>query len=214
MPANLTLPAIALELLEDLSPPQADGFLRLVRRRYRAHYPDGATSEPFVLDAVHRRALDAVVIAAHYRRPDKGRSVYLRDGAGPAGGAGAARCGVWELPAGLVELDDLSSPTGIQAAARRELREELGFDVALERLRQIGAASYPMPGIIAEQNYYFEVEVDPAERREPSLDGSALERSGVVVAVDLGEAISMCVSGQMPDGKSELALRRLEERLR
>jgi ADP-ribose pyrophosphatase len=228
MPANLTLPAIALELLEDLSPPQADGFLRLVRRRYRAHYPDGATSEPFVLDAVHRRALDAVVIAAHYRRPDKGRSVYLRsavraplllrepwrDGAGPARGAGAARCGVWELPAGLVELDDLSSPTGIQAAARRELREELGFDVALERLRQIGAASYPMPGIIAEQNYYFEVEVDPAERREPSLDGSALERSGVVVAVDLGEAISMCVSGQMPDGKSELALRRLEERLR
>jgi ADP-ribose pyrophosphatase len=228
MPTKLTLPAITLELLEDLSPPQADGFLRLVRRRYRAHYPDGATSEPFVLDAVHRRALDAVVIAAHFQRPEKGRSVYLRsavraplllrepwrDGPGSAQAAPAARCGIWELPAGLVELEELSSPNGIQAAARRELLEELGFDVALERLRQMGAGSYPTPGIIAEQNYYFEVEVDPAERKEPSLDGSALERSGVVVAVELAQAISMCASGQIPDAKSELALRRLEERLK
>ncbi len=67
MPAHdLSLPKIQLELLEDLSPPDQTGFLRLVRRRYRATYPDGSESVPFVYDAVDRSAIDAVVIAAHF----------------------------------------------------------------------------------------------------------------------------------------------------
>jgi hypothetical protein len=59
-------PSIRLELLEDQSPDAPPGFLRLVRRRLRAHYPDGSASAPFVYDEVDRRSIDAVVIVAHH----------------------------------------------------------------------------------------------------------------------------------------------------
>ena len=43
-------PAIRLEQVEDLSPAEQQGFLRLVRRRLIAQYPDGSRSLPFVYD--------------------------------------------------------------------------------------------------------------------------------------------------------------------
>src|SRR3954453_17474391 len=81
--AELSLPPIELELVEDLSPPDQHGFLRLVRRRYRAKYPDGSVSAPFVYDAVDRNSLDAVVIGAHFLAPDGERRVYLRSSVRP-----------------------------------------------------------------------------------------------------------------------------------
>src|SRR5688572_8747937 len=68
-PLALRLPDIRLELVEDLSPAASAGFLRLLRRRYRAHYPDGTASEPFLYDIIDRRAIDAVVLVAHYLDP-------------------------------------------------------------------------------------------------------------------------------------------------
>ncbi len=62
---TLTFPKLSLELVEDLSPAD-DGFLRLIRRRYRLAYPDGTRSAPFLYDAIDRAAIDAVVIAAHF----------------------------------------------------------------------------------------------------------------------------------------------------
>ena len=55
--------------------------------------------------------------------------------------------------------------------------------------------------------------MNPENRTAPSLDGSALEHGGEVIAVDLDEALECCKRGEIPDGKSELALRRLRERL-
>ncbi len=48
----MRFPPIVLELDEDLTPAAEPGFLRLLRKRYRAHYPDGTISRPFVYDSV------------------------------------------------------------------------------------------------------------------------------------------------------------------
>jgi ADP-ribose pyrophosphatase len=218
----LNLPAIVLELLEDLTPRAEAGFLRLVRRRYRAHYPDGSTSVPFVYDSIDRRFLDAVVIAAHYVDTGGVRHVYLRSALrpplldrGPARSATPDQdpkdAGIWELPAGLVE-DTERSPEGLRRTSARELGEELGFELPPERCLELGAGTFPVAGLFAERHYYFEVTVEPSTRAEPSLDGSALEKSGEVVAVPLARALELCRTGVLLDSKSEIALRRLAER--
>ena len=217
--APLEFPRIRLEVVEDLSPADANGFLRLRRRRYVAHYPDGTRSDPFLYDEVGRKAMDAVVIAAHYVEAGE-RYVYLRSAVRPPvamrdrrplaepdrGGA------LWELPAGLVEADEWSVE-GLPRCARRELLEEIGFDVELTALKQLGPNTYPAPGVIGERHIYFEVHVDPARRHEPELDGSALEKFGVVAPVRLARALELCRSGDIEDAKTEVALRRLHERL-
>src|SRR3954470_10082959 len=81
--AELSFPKIQLELLEDLSPPDQEGFLRLVRRRYRATYPDGTQSAPFLYDAVDRKAIDAVFMAAHSAPADGVRWLFWRSALPP-----------------------------------------------------------------------------------------------------------------------------------
>jgi len=219
--ANLSFPNIQLELLEDLSPPDQTGFLRLVRRRYRAIYPDGTQSAPFLYDAVDRNAIDAVVIAAHFVAPDGARRVFLRSAFRPpltlrdrahSPLPGEACDGhLWELPAGLVESNE-RSPAGVVHAAQRELLEELGFEVGLGALSPLGHSTFPAPGFVAERHFFFEVQVDPKARREPELDGSALEHFGAVIELPLAEALELCRSGAIEDAKTELALRRLAEK--
>lgn len=220
-PVRPALPAIRLELVEDLSPAAEKGFLRLVRRKLRAHYPGGETSEPFIYDEVDRRAIDAAVIAAHYLGADGVRRVVLRSSVRPpVYFRDPARSplvfpdkngGLWELPAGLVEPSE-QSPEGLVRGAARELSEEAGFDVDPARLAPLGPSTFPCSGVIAERHFFFEVTVDPASRKEPSLDGSALERDGQLMDVPLADALEMCRSGEIEDAKTELGLRRLAER--
>lgn len=215
---GLDFPSIGLEQLEDISPGAAPGFLRLVRRRLLARYPDGSISPPFVYDEVDRRAIDAVVIAAFFARNGE-RWVYLRSALRPplffrdparsplaetSGGA------LWELPAGLIEPGE-QSPAGVFEAARRELAEELGFVVAAADFQALGPSTLPAPGFIAERHFFVSVEVVPGERGEPGLDGSALERFGRVIAIPLAQALVLCASGRIEDTKTELGLRRLAE---
>src|SRR6188768_2161898 len=218
--ADLSFPKLRLELLEDLSPPDQTGFLRLVRHRYRAHYPDGTTSVPFVYDIVDRSALDAVVIVAHFVSPDGTPRVFLRSAFRPPltlrerahSPLPEEACDghLWELPAGLVELGE-QSEAGVVRAAQRELLEELGFDVGVDALLPLGHSTFPAPGFVAERHFYFEVEVEPAARREPALDGSALEHFGKVIDLPVGEALELCRQGVIEDAKTELGLRRLQE---
>lgn len=217
---GLELPTIRLELVEDVSPGQASGFLKLIRQRYRAHYPDGTSSQHFLYDSVDRRAIDAVVICAHYSTPE-GSYVYLRSCLRPPLFArpksrepfevpeplGA----LWELPAGLVEERD-QTPEGPALTAQRELFEELGFRVPIEAVHPLGFPILPSPGFVAEQQFFFHVEVDPAARTEPSLDGSPLEHCGRVIALPLQEALQLCRQGSFQDGKTEIGLRRLAEK--
>jgi ADP-ribose pyrophosphatase len=215
------LPAIRLELVEDISPGGA-GFLTLLRRRLRARYPDGTVSQPFVYDAVDRRALDAVVIVAHYLEQGQ-RYVYLRSAVRPPLELRQSRkspvpetgspC-IWELPAGLVEPDEEDSLEGVRRSAQRELAEELGFRVPAQALAPLGPSAFPAPGFVGERHFFFEVTVDPGTREEPSLDGSPLEHFGSVVAVALSDALLACDEGELEDEKTELALRRLAGRYR
>jgi ADP-ribose pyrophosphatase len=219
--ADLSFPKIQLELLEDLSPPDQTGFLRLVRRRYRATYPDGTLSVPFVYDVVDRNALDAVVIAAHFVASDGTPRVFLRSAFRPPltlrerahSPLPEEACDghLWELPAGLVEAAEQSA-TGVVQAAQRELLEELGFEVGVEALSPLGHSTFPAPGMVAERHFYFEVRVDPLVRREPELDGSPLEHFGSVIELPLREALDLCRKGVIEDAKTELALRRLLEK--
>jgi len=215
---DLSLPDLELELVEDISPLAPAGFLRLIRRRLRGKFPDGTRSQPFAYDEVDRRAIDAVVIAAHFVQGGQ-RWVYLRSALrpplrfrDPARSPGGSRetGALWELPAGLIEPGEQSTG-GVLRAGCRELREELGF-LALEGdLQMLGPPIWPSPGVLSERLYFVQLVVQPERREEPSLDGSALERHGRVVAVPLERALELCRSGRIQDAKTELALRRLAE---
>jgi ADP-ribose pyrophosphatase len=214
--ADLEFPKILLEQVADMSPAAPAGFLRLQRRRLVARYPDGSLSPEFVYDEVDRRAIDAVIIAAHFER-DGLPWVYLRSAVRPPlffrdasrspvveQGTGA----LWELPAGLIEPGE-QTELGVFEAARRELEEELGFAVAASDFRALGPSTLPAAGFIAERHFFVRVEVDPGARGEPSLDGSALERFGRVLALPLRRALALCETGRIEDAKTELGLRRL-----
>jgi ADP-ribose pyrophosphatase len=211
MPA---LPDIRLTVLEERAEGEP-GFLCVVRRKLRAEYPDGTRSAEFVYDEVRRRAQDAVVLVVHFQR-DGERLVYLRSAVRPPlqfrrnflpSPTGA---GLWELPAGLIEADE-ESEAGLLRCAQRELREELGFAVEAHQLHPLGPSTFPCPGVLGERHFFFEVEVVASARSEPTLDGSALEHGGVVLAVRLQEALAWCRQGTIEDAKTELGLRRLLE---
>jgi ADP-ribose pyrophosphatase len=216
-PKHPELPQIEFETLEDLTPETEPGFLRLRRRRYRLRYPDDSLSKPFLYDEVERAAIDAVVIVAHFLDGDE-PFVYLRSALRPpifsrspeSGPLHAGPCpgGLWELPAGLVEVTE-QTLGGARRTAQRELLEELGFHATLERLTPLGPVTFPAPGFIAEQHFYFAIRVHPNDRTEPTLDGSPLEHFGKVVAIPLKDALLMCRDGSIRDAKTELGLRRL-----
>jgi ADP-ribose pyrophosphatase len=217
---DLSFPDLELELLEDVSPAIPTGFLGLTRRRLRVRYPDGERSAPFVYDELARRAIDAVIIAAHFQR-DGRHWVYLRSALRPplrfrdatrsptgTGESGA----LWELPAGLIEPGEQSA-RGVLEAGRRELWEELGFDVQASDLLPLGPAAWPCPGVMCERHFFLHLPVRPELRAEPALDGSALERHGRVIALPLSDALALCRAGRIEDAKTELGLRRLAEAL-
>ena len=174
-----------------------------------AHYPDGHMSAPFPYDIAMRRALDAVVILAHFVEANV-RKVYLRSAIRPPCALRTiepAHDGLlWELPAGLVEPGE--EPV---ASAVRELHEELGFSSRTRDMRPLGHWTFPAPGLIGERHLFFAIEVDPHSRGEPTEDGSALERAAAIVALPLEVALSSCADGTIVDAKTELALRRFAE---
>ena len=212
------LPDVHLEVVDD-QPPQ-EGFLRVHHLKLRTRSADGCLSETFAYDQVERTALDAVVIAAHFRGCDGLLHVYLRSALRPPVALRPAEVRpvqeratlghLWELPAGLVERGERSEQ-GLRACAARELEEELGFAVSPALMRQLGPSTFPAPSVLGERHFYFHCRVDPAARTKPLGDGSPLERCAAVSAIPLQDALQLVRNGEIEDAKTEIALRRLEE---
>lgn len=198
-----------------------DGFLQIRRQALRVELACGSTSDVFEYDSVGRLRLDAVVIAPHYRDRETGeRCVFLRSCLRPPVfmrpmdvrpfREKATLGSLWELPAGLVEVDE-RSPEGLRRCAARELLEEIGIAMDPAALIELGPSTFPAPGMCGERHFFFHVEVDPAKRGAPTEDGSPLERDAVVTALKLSEALSLARAGEIEDAKTELGLRRLAE---
>jgi ADP-ribose pyrophosphatase len=185
VPALPPLPAIRVRVARDRSAGglAGGGFLNVSRLDLVVSYPDGTESASFPYDIAERRALDAAIIVAHFASGGV-RHVYLRSAVRPPCALRrfepAETGGLWEVPAGLVEPDE--DPA---AAAARELGEELGFAADAGAMTPLGAWMFPVPGMIAERNLYFSIEVDPHARATPTEDGSALERAAAICALPL-----------------------------
>ncbi len=207
-------PAISLTISRDATANAraTGGFLDLRRLELVARYPGGAESSPFSYDLATRAALDAVVIAAYFRDGSGTPSVFLRTALRPPCAfrpiAPAHDGSLWELPAGLIEPGEDPAE-----AAARELLEELGFEAAASSMQALGEWTFPAPGIIGERHLFFSTKVDPEARREPTEDGSALERAASVLALPVADALRHCRAGHLRDAKTELGLRRLAEAL-
>jgi ADP-ribose pyrophosphatase len=213
VPGLPPLPAIHVRVARDRSAGAlaGGGFLNVKRLDLVVSYPDGTESSAFQYDIADRKAMDAAIIVAHFALGNV-RHVYLRSAVRPPcalrGLEPAEDGGLWEVPAGLIDPGEEPA-----AAAARELGEELGFAAEADAMTPLGAWTFPVPGMIAERNLYFSIEVDPQVRATPTEDGSALERAAAICAVPLSEALEHCRSGAIRDAKTELALRRLVDAL-
>ena len=169
---------------------------------------DGTRSRSFPYDVLDRSAIDAAIMVAHHE-VDGRVHVYLRSAVRPPLALrprDPLSPNVWELPAGLIEPGERPA-----AAAAREVEEELGFTVKEEEMIPLGPSAYPAPGFIGELHFYFRVRVDPSQRKAPGGDGSPLEEGARIESIPLDVALEACRLGEVPDSKTELALRRLRE---
>jgi ADP-ribose pyrophosphatase len=202
------LPKLDLDVVADRTIQSDRGFLNVRRVDLVVKREDGTRSAPFPYDVLDRKAIDAAVMLAHHMQ-DGRVHVYLRSAVRPPLSLrpeGAVPATLWEAPAGLIEPGERPA-----AAAAREVEEELGFAVREEDMVPLGPHAYPAPGFIGELHFYFHVRVDPAARREPGGDGSPLEEGARIESVPLELALEACRRGEIPDSKTELALRRLIE---
>ena len=201
------------------------GFLAIRRLHLRNRRPDGTTSARYLCDFVIRPyGLDAVVVAIWCRRRDGTIAVMVRDGLRPAlwFGRDPAQAPVPELGprpsltalvAGIIEIG-ARGERGLRARAAAEVLEEAGFVVDPAAVVVLGDGSFPSPGAMAEKFHFAAVEVDPATQGALDGDGSPMEEGATTRWLELDAAIAACVTGELEDGKTELGLRRLRDRLR
>lgn len=185
-----------------------------------ATFASGEDSATFPYFCVGRRALDAVVVTPHFVSTSGERMVLLRSALRPPPFVRpedirpvpekASLGELWEVPAGLVEPGEMN-PEGLRIGAARELLEETGYDVRPEDMKELGPSTFPSPGVIGERHFFFHVEIDPQKRAHATEDGSQLERHAAVCEVTLAAALAGCRSGEIEDGKTEIALRRLAD---
>lgn len=201
------------------------GFLFIRRCTLRSRHDDGTLSAPYTCDFVVRpMGLDAIGVAV-YTRARGGIEVLVRDcmrpplvlgrGDGPTPMPDPRRYVLSpEIVAGVVEAQDRGE-AGLRLRAAAEVHEESGYEVDPATVVLLGAGSFPTPGMTAEKIYFAAVEVaDPDDIHEPAGDGSAMEEGAVCRWLPLDAAIAACVAGDIEDGKSETAWRRLRDHLR
>ena len=199
------------------------GFLVLRRLVLVNQRSDGSVSLPYSCDFVERPyGLDAVAIVV-YRRLKGAIEVLLRTGLRPPMQFGrsqhvpiaepAPSPFSTEIAAGLIEGHDRGLD-GIRDRACEEVLEELGLALSRERLVSLGAATVPTASVIPERLYLYAAEITAADVAVALAgDGSPMEEGATTTWWSLNQAVDACVGGEIVDSKTELALRRLRDRL-
>ncbi len=214
---------VRVELIEDRTHAVASdgGFIKVRRYTLATRYRDGRVSEQYPYDVVDRDALDAVLIAltaaqlGHARDP----LVCLRTALRPPVALRAQRslavpeqptALLWELPAGLIELSPSADP--VRETAARECREETGYAVASDQFETLGAPVFLTPGLCAEKIHFVHAWVDRDDPRDVTAT-ELVEQASEIAWVALSQALALAEQGVIQDCKTELALRRLADKL-
>jgi len=195
----------AVELL-DRKHVYTNAFITVVEARLRFRRADGQMSDDVTRLAVRQADAvgvlaydphaDVVVLVRQFRYPVYDRLLEQ------ASSTAAHAAWLLEIVAGLREEDQSAEDT-----ARRELREETGYQVS-GNLKQI-ATVYSSPGSVAEQLTLFIGEIDTAA--QPSRGGGLAEEGEdtEVVALPVTEALAMLAGGEFHDAKTVIALQQL-----
>ncbi len=208
-------PKHGLRFLENGSVRSKAGYLHLTA--FTVEPSDGTSDRASHYDVVGRKALDAAVVLPYYEQNGtcfvRLRTVVrppLAVREAPPRGLAAPPSTLWEVPAGLIEPGE-----DAQTGALRELFEELA--VRPESIEPLGPPSCPAPAVLGEMHVYFAARLKPPaageEQAVPAGDGSLYEENAAFVTLTLQDALLACRSGEVWDAKSELALRRLAEKL-
>jgi 8-oxo-dGTP pyrophosphatase MutT (NUDIX family) len=216
--------AVGVELIQDLSAISSpiEGFLRRHRHRIKTLLSDGTRTDTYVADYIDRAGdfRDAVAIAIFARQKTPGETlILLRRQVRYAAWISTGAPLVTEVPAGVLEL-----PETPEECAQREVYEETGIEVGLDKVRQLGRPFYILPGTITERLFAASAEVSSEAIRaaagtQPMGDGSPFEEGAELVVLTLADALSAIAgkrSGATPDimdSKTELLLRRLKDAL-
>jgi len=222
------MPRIAdIEIVEDRTAVSRcdEGFIHVRRYRARNRRADGTFSPVYPIDVIDRPTLDAVAVCLWARGPG-GVEVLTRRGLRPAA---LFRRGkpvtlpepeyplLEEIVAGVLEPGE----RGLDAIRRRaaeEVREEVGVEIAPERLDLLGGPFFVLPGIASEKIHLVAGEVARTGGEAPfdapdGGDGSPLEEGALLAWRGLDDAIGACERGEIEDAKTEIAFRRLAARL-
>jgi len=228
------LPPSILLTEENIQTVPDKGFLRVIRSEVTFHYPDETKSKPCIVDRISRKCEDAVVMIIYFYDAEEVLYVYLRSAIRPAIALRkdefflsekknlfskpnqlidcSNEGNLWELPAGLIENEE-NTYDGVKKAAARETLEEIGFDVNANNFSWLGKRSFPSVGLSGERLFFLSADVTNMKRVEPCLDGSPFESHGEVIAIPLSDAIKAIDNGYLVDMKTEVGLRRLENKL-
>ena len=173
-------------------------FFRVEEVTLRHERFDGEMTDPIervcldrgdsVAAVIHDVAAEMLILVEQFRFPthDKGPGWML------------------ELPAGVVMPDEQADPA---RTMRRELREEIGYEV--DDLRPINTF-YPSPGGSSERIHLYYARVSPAQRVG---DGGGLSGEGEYVrrvTLPVREALARLERGEILDGKTLIGLQWLQ----
>ena len=190
------------------------GYLSVSGYKVHVEYDEGGSGEKLI-DAVSRNNLDAVGIVA-YEREDGDAYVQLVSCIRPAllsrayaSTKRSPHCNPalqWEIPAGIVERNEVGLD-GVLRTSARELREEVGFETRSSQHKmfgngEFGSFFFPSVGISGERIYMTHVDVTGMEPKKRTGDGTVLERGSVPVMVSLRVLLKAIEKGKIVDGKT------------